>query len=124
MLNQMKLEMARARLQDWGAMWKLKEIMEALTEERVLPEDMESSSPKKLTPQEVEHELATRVMDWWEHNRGAWYRCVWGGQMVVEQACDPKSDVLEWSTEIKAALTLAQEQQAKPEPNTLSPEVK
>ena len=110
MAKPMTMKMARARDKDWEAMWKLKGIMESLIEYGNLPEEMEDDDDAPNRSQsEIDRLLSERITDWWEHNQGAWNRCVFGGQMVMEQACDPKSDVLEWNSEIKTLV--------KPEPS-------
>lgn len=37
----------------------------------------------------------------------SWRRVVWGGQMMVDAACDPNSGVVDWRPEIAEALKAA-----------------
>jgi len=113
----MTMKMARASDKDWATMWRLKEIIESLVEYGMLPGEMEDEQPPDRSQSEIDSLLSERVAEWWGHNQGAWNRCVFGGQMVMEQACDPKSDVLEWNDTIKAAIA------SKPTEPTDKPEV-
>lgn len=37
----------------------------------------------------------------------SWRRVVHGGEMAIDNACDPNADVLEWKPEIEAAMRAA-----------------
>lgn len=58
-----------------------------------------------------DEEIMEWIRDKWGMRRAgvgtSWRRVVHGGEMVMDNACDPNCDVLEWRPDIEAAMRAA-----------------
>lgn len=107
-LKNLVMKMAKPSIKDYEAFDELQTIFMALVVYRITPESMASDSPETIYDDiKVRAELGERVEAWWDKHGGSWDRVVFGGQMAIENACDPNADTLEWRPEIAAALEAA-----------------
>lgn len=104
MADKFGLRMARATKKDFDAVWALKDIIESLTEYQRLPPPDEDTEGEEIPWDDVPQKLGELVSEWWEEHSPSWFRVVFGGQTMIDNACDPNLDYLDFKPEIKAAM--------------------
>lgn len=103
----MTMKMAKPSQADYKAFDALHTIMESLVESRVLPEEIENESPRQIDDHnELITTIGERVHEWWEKHGHCWHRVVFGGQVAIENACDPNAATLEFKPAIAEGLRI------------------
>lgn len=105
--KQLTMKMAKPSAKDYEAFDELQSILVALVTYRTTPESLTSESPETIyDDSKVRAELGERVEAWWDKHGGSWDRVVFGGQMAIENACDPNASTLEFKPAITEGLRI------------------
>lgn len=89
------MQMARPTKEDFAAVCKFFADMESVCEEGVHPETGEDMDV---------HDRGSWLDEAWKRVNRQYSRVVWGGQVAIDNACDPNADALEFKPEIRRAV--------------------
>ena len=101
--KQVEMKMAKASEDDVQRLVKFMEFLETYVEEGVDNRDPEIDDPPQIDDEAAMDIIREEFSRFTRRANvmGSWRRIVWGFSVLADNCCDPDSNVLEWSADLR-----------------------